>query len=318
MLTKTLIRKIGNKLRQNNYNDDDLIILNDYRNHHILVMNTLINTIKDKTPKPLFIARRLKRLSSIKSKLLRFSTMQLDRVQDIGGVRAVFKHKEQAKEYKDKISLLYANKKRALNIVKINDYVSYPKEDGYRGYHIVFEYHKGKDSLKGYKIELQIRDLKQHFWATAIEIFSLISKHNLKIGEGEAEHKRFFYLCSKLISDESNQKEIKELKALDKKHNILNLLSGINLAFNHINAYQKDLYYLIALNFNQKQLSSYVFHKNELQMASFLYEKLEKDENINAVLVDIDSIKNLKRAYPNYFGNAKEFIKLIKEKSSNF
>lgn len=49
-------------------------------------------------------------------------------------------------------------------------------------------------------------------------------------------------------------------------------------------------------------------------MASFLYEKLEKDESINAVLIDIDSIKNLKKAYPNYFGNAKEFIKLIQNK----
>ena len=52
-------------------------------------------------------------------------------------------------------------------------------------------------------------------------------------------------------------------------------------------------------------------------MASFLYEKLEKDESINAVLIDIDSIKNLKKAYPNYFGNAKEFIKLIQEKLNN-
>ncbi|EAH6236894.1 GTP pyrophosphokinase, partial [Campylobacter upsaliensis] len=35
---------------------------------------------------------------------------------------------------------------------------------------------------------------------------------------------------------------------------------------------------------------------------------------INAVLVDIDSVKNLKKAYPNYFGNAKEFIKLVEKK----
>ncbi|MBS4314170.1 RelA/SpoT domain-containing protein [Campylobacter vulpis] len=115
-------------------------------------MNTLINTIKDKTPKPLFIARRLKRLSSIKSKLKRFSSMQLDRMQDIGEVRAVFKNINQAREYKEKIENLYANGKRALKITKINDYVNQPKEDGYRGYHLVFEYHKGKEDLKTYKI----------------------------------------------------------------------------------------------------------------------------------------------------------------------
>lgn len=314
MITKALIRTIGNHLRANTQSDEDLEKLNLYRNTHILVMNTLINTIKDKTPKPLFIARRLKRLSSIKSKLKRFCSMQLDRMQDIGGVRAVFKDIKQAKEYKDKIELLYKNEKRALKIVKINDYVTYPKEDGYRGYHIVFEYHKGKEELKSYKIEFQIRDLKQHYWATAVEIFSLISKHNLKSGEGEEEHKSFFYLCSKLIHNEANKKELNTLKKLNQKHKILSLLSGINLAFHHIDTKQKDLYYLIALNFNKKQLSSYIFHKNELDMASFLYEKLEKDESINAVLIDIDSIKNLKKAYPNYFGNAKEFIKLIQNK----
>ncbi|EEU7814998.1 hypothetical protein HEE88_001862, partial [Campylobacter upsaliensis] len=55
-------------------------------------------------------------------------------------------------------------------------------------------------------------------------------------------------------------------------------------------------------------------NQNDLKHASLLYKELEKDENINAVLVDIDSVKNLKKAYPNYFGNAKEFIKLVEKK----
>lgn len=313
-ISKKLIRKIGEHLKEKSQSEEDLQILNAYRNTHVLVMNTLINTIKNKTPKPLFIARRLKRLSSIKSKLKRFSSMQLDRMQDIGGVRAVFKNKEQAKEYFEKIQTLYTNQKRALKITKINDYVNQPKEDGYRGYHLVFEYHKGKEDLKTYKIEFQIRDLNQHYWATAVEIFSLVSKHNLKSGEGEIEHKSFFYLCSKLIHNEADDKDLKQMIKLNQKHKFLNLLSSINLAFSKIDTKQKDLYYLIALHLNQKQLSFYPFNQNDLKHASLLYKELEKDDNINAVLVDIDSVKNLKKAYPNYFGNAKEFIKLVEKK----
>lgn len=199
-----------------------------------------------------------------------------------------------------------------MQIVKENNYIDSPKKDGYRSYHIVFEYQRGKEDLKGYKIELQIRDLNQHRWATAVEIFSLISKNNLKIGKGEEYYKRFFYLYSKLMQDKIKDKEKEELKKLDKEYKILSILSGANFVLKAINTKDKDLYYLIALNLENKEVNSYVFSKKQLDIASLLYETLEEQEHINAVLVDIDSIKNLKKAYPNYFGNAKEFIGHIK------
>ncbi len=311
IISKSSIRKIGNLIKENQESSEDLTKLNIYRNTHILVMNTLVNSIKDKTPKPLFLARRLKRLSSIRLKLQRFPNMQLDRMQDIGGVRAVFKNTEQAKEYAKKIISLYAPNKRALRIIKDNNYVDNPKEDGYRSHHIVFEYQKGKEELQGYKIELQIRDLNQHCWATAVEIFSLLTKNNLKIGEGDKDYKRFFFLCSKLLHNEATQEEEQNIKQLDAEYKILSLLSGANLAFHNIDKQRKDAYCLIALDSHKKQVTTYMFHKNDLITASLLYEKLEMQDNINVVLVDVGSIKNLKRAYPNYFGNAKEFIRCI-------
>lgn len=117
-ILKSLIRKIGNLIKENKENKEDLSNLNLYRNTHILVMNTLVNTIKDKTPKPLFVARRLKRLSSIRTKLQRFPAMQLDRMQDIGGVRAVFRNTEQVKEYVNKIKSLYKNGKKLCKSLK--------------------------------------------------------------------------------------------------------------------------------------------------------------------------------------------------------
>ncbi|OBV30033.1 hypothetical protein BKN38_00225 [Helicobacter sp. CLO-3] len=312
-ISKTKIRKIGENIKKNNENADDIAILNTYRNTHILVTNTLINTIKDKTPKPLFIARRLKRLSSIRAKLQRFSAMGLDRMQDIGGVRAVFGDMQKTKNYAQKIIELYDNNKRALKIIKIDDYITNPKPDGYRSFHIVFEYAKGKDALKGYRIEFQIRSLPQHYWATAVEIFSLISESNLKLGQGEREHKRFFYLASKILHNEASDEEIKELIGLDKTHQILSLLGGVNLALSAINTKEKNLYCVIWLDFKQGVVSYTTFHKNNLEEASLFYEMMEQNSDINAVLVDIESIRKLKKAYPNYFGDANHFIQSLKQ-----
>ena len=193
-ISKTLIRKIGHNIKNNIVSEEELNTFNEYRNTYIEVMEELLASIKDKLPKPLFIARRLKRLESIKIKLQRFPQMELDRMQDIGGTRAVFNNLDEVKEYIKNIRVI---ENSTFKIIKENDYISNPKDDGYRSYHIVFECLS--DKLKGYRVELQIRDLKEHCWATAVEILSVISKsNNLKIGKGEEYYKRFFYLSSKI------------------------------------------------------------------------------------------------------------------------
>jgi ppGpp synthetase/RelA/SpoT-type nucleotidyltranferase len=309
-ISKTLIRKIGKNIKNNIVSDEELIIFNEYRNTFIEVMQELITSIKDKLPKPLFIARRLKRLESIKIKLQRFPQMELDRMQDIGGTRAVFNTLDQVKEYINNIKIIDNN---SFKIIKENDYITTPKEDGYRSYHIVFECLL--DNLKGYRVELQVRDLKEHYWATAVEILSIINKsNNLKIGKGEEYYKRFFYLSSKILHNEYNEETIKELKELDKQYKILDILKGFSLGFNSINTEIKDLIYIIYIDYNTNKVNINPFHKNSIEIASILYKELEKKDNINAVLIDTSDIKNLEEAYPNYFGDSKKFINIIERK----
>ena len=306
-ISKTLIRKIGHNIKNNIVSEEELNTFNAYRNTYIEVMEELLTSIKDKLPKPLFIARRLKRLESIKIKLQRFPQMKLDRMQDIGGTRAVFNNLDEVKEYIKNIRVI---ENSTFKIIKENDYISNPKDDGYRSYHIVFECLS--DKLKGYKVELQIRDLKEHYWATAVEILSVISKsNNLKIGKGEEYYKRFFYLSSKILHNEYDKNEVDELKELDKKYKILDTLKGFSLGFSSIDFKIQDLIYVIYMNYNTKEVYTNSFNKKNVEIASLLYKELEKKDNINAVLVDARDIKTLNEAYPNYFGDSKKFINYI-------
>ena len=306
-ISKTLIRKIGHNIKNNIVSEEELNTFNEYRNTYIEVMEELLTSIKDKLPKPLFIARRLKRLESIKIKLQRFPQMKLDKMQDIGGARAVFNNLNEVKEYIKNIRVI---ENSTFKIIKENDYISNPKDDGYRSYHIVFECLS--DKLKGYKVELQIRDLKEHYWATAVEILSVISKsNNLKIGKGEEYYKRFFYLSSKILHNEYDKNEVDELKELDKKYKILDTLKGFSLGFSSIDFKIQDLFYIIYIKYNAKEVYVRSFNKKNVEEASSLYKDLEKEDNINAVLVDARDIKTLKEAYPNYFGDSEKFINYI-------
>ena len=42
-----------------------------------------------------------------------------------------------------------------------------------------------------------------------------------------------------------------------------------------------------------------------------MYEETYKDENNNVVTVSVENLKTLKKAYPNYFLDAREFVATI-------
>ena len=65
-----------------------LEVINNWRSSHSYPLNTFQVTLRKKAKQidsNCLIAQRIKRLSSIKLKLERFSTMKLSQMQDIGG-----------------------------------------------------------------------------------------------------------------------------------------------------------------------------------------------------------------------------------------
>ena len=97
-------------------------------------------------------------------------------MEDIAGCRAVVDSIDNVRDvYKS------LKKSRTKNIlVRERDYISKPKESGYRGVHLVFKYNCRKKEYHGMAVELQIRSKIQHSWATAVEIVGTFTKQALK------------------------------------------------------------------------------------------------------------------------------------------
>ncbi len=333
-ISKTRIKSIGNHIKNNSLSQDDLSIFSEWRSSHAILTRELAKTLKRKTinEKHTIISRRLKRQPSIFAKLTRYPNMQLNTMQDIGGVRVILKNQKEVYTLSNALDNLYGTNKKAMFSLKkpISDYIKNPKNDGYRSIHHVYSYtgsSKQKEFLKGMFIELQIRTQIQHIWATTLEIFDIKNKSTLKIGGGNEEHREFFKLCSLILSfldkattDIEKQNFIlidthKRLDELNQKHNILNLLSGLSVSMNSIKKNKND-FFILELDYSRSKLK--IITPNSEEEAKYIYAGLEQDIKLNnepkeVVLVSGENMKSIEKAYPNYFLDARKFIVYISD-----
>jgi len=134
------------------------------------------------------VSQRLKRVPTIAGKLLREPAMKLSRMADIGGVRALLPN--QAAAYR-----VAARLRRNWTITRFRDYVSEPKEDGYRALHLINR-HRGR------LIEVQLRTPRQDMWANAVETLSRNAFPGLKFGQGPAELRSFLFDFAEIVAQE--------------------------------------------------------------------------------------------------------------------
>lgn len=77
------------------------------------------------------------------------------------------------------------------------------------------------------------------------------------------------------------------------------------------NSESSDHFFILNLKPKENRLFVSAFRKNQSQQASDAYLEIEKsirpETEEEAVLVSVDSISSLKRAYPNYFLDTKAF-----------
>lgn len=267
--------------------EDALVILNNWRAAHAYPLQVICSNLRKKNPNAI-VVQRLKRLESITGKIQRFPEMQLYKMQDLGGCRVIVDTIEQVYESVDKYK-----SSRIRHILKREyDYIANPKKSGYRSYHMVYQFHsETKDTYnKNMFIEIQFRTKLQHMWATAVEMMGIYTKSNLKSSQGDYDILRFFTLVSSLFAIQEKMpicpntsgwadELISEIKYLDNKNNIISTLSGLNVSINYAsnkyNQKDKNLYYIILLNYDKMRVTVKPFKSSNLETATKLYGKIE-------------------------------------------
>jgi putative GTP pyrophosphokinase len=304
-------------------------------NYPMHVFKKRLKRVSEKIDKRALSAQRLKRVPSIIKKLRRRyggnkATMKLTQMQDIAGCRVVMPNVELAKKLYNEYYLHGDLKHKKINE---KDYISNPKEDGYRSIHLIYRYNsdKGKKKYNGLLVEVQIRSKLQHLWATAVETVGFFTGQAIKSNEGEEEWKKFFQLvstafakienCPTIKNAPTNEKELyslikqkeKELKVITKMENWTN---SIRL-FDDLKNKKNKHYFLLELDTIQEKLIITAYSKRQEEKAMADYAKAEKKifgkREYDVVLVGADTTADLKKAYPNYFLDTKEFINHLKK-----
>ncbi|MEA1974625.1 MAG: GTP pyrophosphokinase family protein [Bacillota bacterium] len=114
-----------------------------------------------------FVTGRVKKISSIIEKCER-RNIDIDDIQevmeDIAGIRIMCQFKD---DIYNVVELIHARNGKDLEVLYEKDYISNPKESGYKSYHIIIKYSVqtayGEQNILA---ELQIRTLAMNFWAT--------------------------------------------------------------------------------------------------------------------------------------------------------
>src|SRR5437879_2442010 len=122
-------------LFQNDY-DHALSIINNWRSSHnipLLYFRLALTAKAHRIEQNSLIAQRIKRLPAIRLKLKRLTRLKLSQLQDIGGCRAVVLNTQRIQQ----LVKLYKESRAHHELDHISDYLAKPKEDGYRGLHLI-------------------------------------------------------------------------------------------------------------------------------------------------------------------------------------
>lgn len=318
-------------------------VVDNWRSSHSYPLQAVCMTLRNRArsvEKGSIVAQRLKRWTSIHDKLANEPNMKLSQMQDIGGCRAILSSVSILRKLTEKYDSDYTHysrekEKRTIHpdkplIIEKYDYIVKPKIDGYRSVHFVCKYQTGNrehNVHNGLRIEIQVRTKLQHMWATAVEVAQTFTSKALRSSSGDKEWRRFFALVGSAFAAREKQQRvpdtpnndselIAELKDLSEKLEVISKLGAYRAAAETVtrSAVQATSF-LLELDTNKQELRVSPFLKQELSEATSTLFESERDEDnkILRVLVSVDSIAALRRAYPNYYLDTTQFLREVKD-----
>ena len=303
--------------------------INNWRSSHNFPLNTFQVRLRAKARnvyRASLVAQRIKRLSSIDSKLRRLKWLTLSEMQDIGGCRAVVRSVRSVY----RLVRLYKRSSIKHKLVDEDDYIENPKRSGYRGVHLIYHYYSDRNpTYNNLKIEMQLRSPLQHAWATAVETVGTFIQQALKSSKGEQEWLRFFSLMgtaialrerTPLVPDTPTNEAalVRELREHTHQLDVEARLDAYGLALRAVQqpSAQDAHYFLLELDPAARRVTVRGYRAKELEQASEDYLALERaiarQPGTDAVLVSVESLASLRRAYPNYFLDTRVFLEAVR------
>ncbi|MBK8466879.1 MAG: hypothetical protein IPL32_13705 [Chloracidobacterium sp.] len=333
--SKNQIRNAGKALlgKREMPSDEMFAIVNNWRFAHrypLMRAKRLLERRAHLVDPQALVVDRLKRLPSIETKLKLQPTMQLSNMQDIAGCRVIVASSMQLIRLMG-VFISHKNRLKAWERLGIDDYIGSPKPDGYRSLHLIYQYKSdsGQSSaFDGLTVEFQLRTHIQHVWATAVEVVSTFTQQDLKRGIGDPSWKRFFALASQFFSGTEDKTAavpntpvemedlMKEIIPLWDQLEIVRVLQGFTeITIAHDKAFPGASHFVTMLNSREKKVSIKGFTAENVDEAWKLQTELEakyrEDLKIDVVFASADSLRELRDAFPNYYGDTKEFVTKI-------
>lgn len=314
------IRRAGKAIASGSATREHESIAQDWRDAHLYVLNTFQGTLRRWIKgRDAVLVQRLKRLSTVKDKLVTGRATDLYSLNDLAGCRLIFGDVEQLHDYREEFKSKSRSGHKYISSGKY-DYIASPKATGYRGIHDVYSYHVGSspgNAWNGLRIEIQYRTLAQHAWATAVEISDIIDNARVKFDKGQNEDRElFFKLASEHIArsqegmvgplpDYSDEQIVSKMDSLEGAIGVLARLKSVSSSDVDIPA-SKNL----VLAFHEK-LEVKGFRSARLALE--YRNKMEIEQpNVDVVYVRTEKPNEIASAFRNYFRDAAEFLRLMK------
>lgn len=329
--------------------DEALEVLSYWRFSHEKPLENALKILREAATakdKNAVFAKRLKRYRSIAGKLERFPDMSLKTMQDLGGCRAIVSTTKQVKQIVRELKKR-PEFKNSVGKVRFKDYLEKPKDDGYRGYHLVGKFPDNSGEKRN--IELQIRTKLQHDWATTLEVVELFTGQALKSNRGREEWQEFFkdvstqfaimekasifltlspsakleaYGRQLLANNEDLETKITSCLAVKSQTSKLNVRRDLE-AYRHslkvtdewLQESSMDGYVLLEVDTSvpeQSTVTGSFYSKEDIKKAEKDYTEIEKStaetQSKVVALLATTAVGGIREAYPNYFADSTDFL----------
>lgn len=313
MVSNRRINKIGKDIsarEDKTLLNDELELLQEFRTSFSKPLVNVFNIVREiaTTVHPSsIIAFRLKRINTIVNKIDREPGMDLSRMGDIAGIRCLFYNEAEVYKAKDLIEDALENGG------KTRDYINEVKREiGYKGLHLYV-----KDPLSKRRVEIQLRTIAHHNWATLIEITDLLYSLRLKeLGiKADPEFGKFHALMS---SDKELSKE--EANLIYDVLNNRDFISKLSHTFRKNNAEvkrkwssedKKNSFFLIEAS--RDTIPTLKSFESFEEAEKVYFERYKENDKAEIVLTSIKrpNFKQISIAYANYILSYHTFIRDI-------